>query len=152
MELHTMLQQRRAEASHSRSPLISPDKFQQRSGLSWKTGQDNDCIAMFARTGSLDNSSDRAFRASGEYVCENKAYRTRLILSSRRPTVSLAIDLGSITPNNQPDPVVWALGLVRVPLVNYLTKSGSRGQTGYYWSAYQNIDDVVRARQCSSPC
>jgi hypothetical protein len=93
--------------------------------------------------GRLDNSSDSAFRALNEYVCQNKAYH-RLISKSRRPTGSLAIDLGSITSNNQPDPVVWALGLVRDPLVTYATQSGAQNRTGYYWSAYQRIDDVVR--------
>jgi hypothetical protein len=58
---------------------------------------------------------------------------------------SFAIDLGSITPNNQPDPVVWAVGLVRDPLVNYVIESGFQRRTGFYWSAYQRIDDVVRA-------
>jgi hypothetical protein len=56
----------------------------------------------------------------------------------------LAFDLGSITPNNQPDPIVWAVGVVRESLVNYATESGFQNRAGYYWSAYQNIDDVVR--------
>jgi hypothetical protein len=73
-----------------------------------------------------------------------------LILISRWPVFSFAIDLGSITPNNQqPDPVVWALGLVRNPLVNYAIESGFQLRTGYYWASYQNIDDVVRARRQS---
>jgi hypothetical protein len=70
-----------------------------------------------------------------------------LIPISRWPVFSFAIDLGSVTPNNQqPDPVVWALGLVRNPLVNYVIPSGFQPRTGYYWSSYQNINDVVRAR------
>ncbi|KXN89757.1 hypothetical protein AN958_05297 [Leucoagaricus sp. SymC.cos] len=53
-----------------------------------------------------------------------------------------AVDLGTISPGSQPDPVVWAIGLVRDPLVAYPTASEVR--RGFYWSQYPDITAVVR--------
>jgi hypothetical protein len=50
------------------SPTYLSDKFQQRSGLTWRTGSDVDCRNMFAMNGSLTNSKDTAFRAVNECV------------------------------------------------------------------------------------
>ncbi|EKM77075.1 hypothetical protein AGABI1DRAFT_130801 [Agaricus bisporus var. burnettii JB137-S8] len=104
-----------------------------RPGLTWQTGNDLDCRNRFAENGSLTNVKDTNF---GDVRVLNSIER-------RVPAVSFAIDLGSITPNNQPDPVVWALGLVRDPLVSYSDGSRFQSRTGYYWSAYHNIDGVI---------
>ncbi|KAF7783395.1 hypothetical protein Agabi119p4_1419 [Agaricus bisporus var. burnettii] len=98
-----------------------------RPGLTWQTGADTDCRIRFAKSGSLLNSKDTNFRP----------------VNRQWPVFSFAIDLGSITPTTQPDPVVWALGLVRDPLVNYSAGSGFQSRIGYYWSAYHSIDDVI---------
>ncbi|EKM77069.1 hypothetical protein AGABI1DRAFT_108435 [Agaricus bisporus var. burnettii JB137-S8] len=98
-----------------------------RPGLTWQTGADTDCRTRFAQNGSLTNAKDTEFRP----------------VNSKWPVFTFAIDLGSITPTTQPDPVVWALGLVRDPLVNYSAGSGFQSRIGYYWSAYRGIDDVI---------
>ncbi|KAF7783408.1 hypothetical protein Agabi119p4_1432 [Agaricus bisporus var. burnettii] len=99
-----------------------------RPGLTWQTGADTVCRAGFAKNGSLTNAKDIHVRP----------------VNSNWPVFSFAIDLGLITPSAQPEPVVWALGLVRDPLVNYATEPGSfQLRTGYYWSAYHSIDDVI---------
>ena len=57
--------------------------------------------------------------------------------------LSFSIDLGTVSPVNQPDPVVWALGLVRDPLVTYTIDGFTQKRTAYYWSNYADIDEVV---------
>ncbi|XP_006457508.1 hypothetical protein AGABI2DRAFT_181692 [Agaricus bisporus var. bisporus H97] len=130
------------EPQHPKSMIDNADSAEdatayyatpKRPGLTWQTGNDLDCRNRFAENGSLTNVKDTNF---GDVRVLNSIER-------RVPAVSFAIDLGSITPNNQPDPVVWALGLVRDPLVSYSDGSRFQSRIGYYWSAYDNIDGVI---------
>ncbi|XP_006457506.1 hypothetical protein AGABI2DRAFT_123370 [Agaricus bisporus var. bisporus H97] len=103
-----------------------------RPGLTWQTGDgisdhNASCRPTFAQNGNLTNIQDTNFRP----------------VNSKWPGFCFGIDLGSIDPTTQPDPVVWALGLVRDPLVNYSAESGFQRRIGYYWSAYRSIDDVI---------
>ncbi|KAF7783398.1 hypothetical protein Agabi119p4_1422 [Agaricus bisporus var. burnettii] len=103
-----------------------------RPGLTWQTGDgisdhNASCRPTFAQNGNLTNIQDTNFRP----------------VNSKWPGFCFGIDLGSIDPTTQPDPVVWALGLVRDPLVNYSAGSGFQSRIGYYWSAYRSIDDVI---------
>ncbi|EKM77071.1 hypothetical protein AGABI1DRAFT_43976 [Agaricus bisporus var. burnettii JB137-S8] len=101
-----------------------------RSRLTWQSGSDKDCRANFTQDGKLANFKSTDHRPVNE--------------TGIWPVFSFAIDLGSVAPNNQPDSVVWALGLVRDPLVNYATTNPTyQNRTGYYWSTYRNIDDVI---------
>jgi hypothetical protein len=122
----------------------------QRPGLTWQTGYGADARIAFIQNGTLANSTDTAFRAVDEFVAPKNVVYLWLILISRWPSLSVAIDLGSVASNNQPDPVFWALGLVRDPLVNYTPGFGSQLpnqlRTGYYWSAYGSVDQVVSDR------
>ncbi|KXN87094.1 hypothetical protein AN958_09304 [Leucoagaricus sp. SymC.cos] len=97
-----------------------------RPGHVWRTGSSVDCRDLFGN-GTLSNGNDSAFRA----------------VDKNWPVFSHAVDLGTISPGSQPDPVVWALGLVRDPLLVYSTLMQAR--TGYYWSAYSDVDAVISA-------
>lgn len=59
---------------------------------------------------------------------------------------AFSIDLGTISPDSQPDPVVFALGIVRDPVVTYVTDTLIQNRSGYYWSAYPSIEQVVNTR------
>jgi hypothetical protein len=50
------------------SPTYLSDKFLQRSGLTWQTGEAGNCRGMFAMNGSLNNSRYTSFRAVNEYA------------------------------------------------------------------------------------
>ncbi len=63
--------------------------------------------------------------------------------TSAWPVFSFSVDLGTITPGAQVDPVVWSLGLVRDPLVTYTANGPEQSRSAYYWSTYSSIEGVV---------
>ncbi|KAF5361093.1 hypothetical protein D9756_005174 [Leucocoprinus leucothites] len=99
-----------------------------RSGSAWQTGNSGALRSLFIESGTLDNARDTDFRQ---------------INAEGFPGFSHSVDLGTISSTAQPDPVVWAIGLVRNPLIRYT--SLSRDQTGYYWSVHPNISSVITA-------
>lgn len=92
----------------------------------WQTASANLCRAMFTINGTLDNTGDSDFRAAN---------------SGNWPVFAHAVDLGTISPQSQPDPVVWAVGVVRDPLLTFPRISQNR--TGFFWSAYSDIGSVI---------
>lgn len=87
--------------------------------------------------------------------------RSSIIYDIRNFVVmGLAVDLGSITSTSSP--VVWGLGLVRDPVIQYATGTssprltagrlltttysdfaGSESRSSYFWSKYSSIGSVV---------
>jgi hypothetical protein len=57
---------------------------------------------------------------------------------------AFAVDLGTISPGSQPDPIVSALGLVRDPLVTYTTETSVQNCSGYYTTQYATPEAAVR--------
>ncbi|KAF9443521.1 hypothetical protein P691DRAFT_679373, partial [Macrolepiota fuliginosa MF-IS2] len=102
-----------------------------RSGFTWQTGSDGDCRGGFSANGSLANSGDSDFRAVGS--------------TTNQPVFAFSVDLGTVSPSSQLDPVVVALGLFRDPLVTYATESSMQNRSGYYWSEYSSIDQMITA-------
>ncbi|KAF9443524.1 hypothetical protein P691DRAFT_787943 [Macrolepiota fuliginosa MF-IS2] len=103
-----------------------------RTALTWQSGAAfDDAEAEFATNGSMANSRNISFRALGD----------------RFPVFSFSVDLGTVSPGSQPDPVVVALGVVRDPLVTYLAEPESppTSRSGYYWSAYSDIEEAISA-------
>ena len=67
-----------------------------------------------------------------------------LLLIPCRPfdTLAIAIDLGNIQSTLQP--VVWAIGVMRDPVVQFVNSKGQQEvRNAYYWSNYLNPRDVV---------
>ncbi|KAF5360962.1 hypothetical protein D9756_005161 [Leucocoprinus leucothites] len=98
------------------------------SGSTWQTESSGVCRQTFIDNGTLDGgqgTSPQTVNADGW------------------PGFAHALDLGNISSSVPQDPVVWAVGIVRDPLVGY--PGLSRDQTGYYWSAYPNISSVITA-------
>ncbi|KAJ3568846.1 hypothetical protein NP233_g5446 [Leucocoprinus birnbaumii] len=99
-----------------------------RSGFTFRAGSSVMCRKIFVQNGTLDDKQDTNYRA---------------INADDWPAFSYAVDLGTMTSGSQPDPVLWAIGLVRDPLLSY--PSIPRSQTGFYWLTYSNITNVVSA-------
>ena len=57
--------------------------------------------------------------------------------------VSLSQDLGVIS--SQSDPVVFAIGVVRDPVIKFVNQNiQDEDRSAYYWSSFSSIHDVVR--------
>ena len=70
---------------------------------------------------------------------------SRLLLTNRRPTheaLAIALDLGTIQSTSEP--IVWAVGVMRDPVIQYTNASGQREErSAYYWANYTTIHDTV---------
>ncbi|KAJ3489251.1 hypothetical protein NLI96_g2242 [Meripilus lineatus] len=93
---------------------------------SWQTGEDVALRTQFVNNGVLQYTQDTSFRG----------------VSDKWPVFSLAHDLGLV--NSASDPVVFAVGHVRDPAVEYL---GANGQTQhrslYFWTKYNSVSDAL---------
>ena len=59
--------------------------------------------------------------------------------------LGISVDIGSMEPGIGLDPVVFTIGLVRDPVVQYTNgNSQLEERNAYYWANFSTIDDVVR--------
>ncbi|KAF5343348.1 hypothetical protein D9758_014189 [Tetrapyrgos nigripes] len=98
--------------------------------LTWKTGDVDSVRPLFVEQGSLDNNGDTGFR----------------VINDRLPVFAIAADLGKIQSTSQP--VVWSLGVVRDPMVQYILPSEKQeSRRPYFFSdprfSSQKIEDVI---------
>ncbi|THV01317.1 hypothetical protein K435DRAFT_853871 [Dendrothele bispora CBS 962.96] len=101
--------------------------------VSWKTGDANITRPLFQDQGKLDNETDTSFR----------------VVNDQLPVFAFAADLGVL--RNTPSSLVWALGVVRDPVVRYAaspdTSTSPRDQRPYFYSdsrfSSQRIEDVI---------
>ncbi|CAA7266374.1 unnamed protein product [Cyclocybe aegerita] len=103
---------------HFAAELASP-------GLTYQTGPAGEMRSQFISNGRLANTQDSDFRA----------------IRSNWPVLAIAMDLGSITQTSTP--VVWAIGLLRDPVIRYVRDAGIESRTSYFWTKYQSIGDAV---------
>ncbi|KAG9084624.1 hypothetical protein FS749_005086, partial [Ceratobasidium sp. UAMH 11750] len=89
--------------------------------------QDTVVRAAFIKQGALDNSQDTQYRA----------------ISDRWPVFAFARDIGSTT-NSAANPLVFAVGHVRDPLVQYVVAGNKLEERHPYWlSKYPNATDMI---------
>lgn len=73
------------------------------------------------------NSQDNNFRA----------------INDNFPVFGFAKDLGSV--KDATDPVIFSIGLIRDPAVQYIVADGAmQDRSLYFWSQYQSAADAVR--------
>ncbi|QRW18759.1 glutaminase GtaA [Rhizoctonia solani] len=97
--------------------------------LTYATGEDRTLRTAFVTKGVLDNSQDTQFRA----------------INDRWPVFAFARDIGSITDSTK-NPVVFAVGHVRDPLVQYIIAGNQQQERHPYWlSKYANANDALSA-------
>ncbi|TDL21956.1 DUF1793-domain-containing protein [Rickenella mellea] len=108
-------------------------------GLSttWQIGRDTDVRGQFNTSGGLLQTQESNFRA----------------ISTNPPVFGMSIALGNITTTSTP--VVWLLGLLRDPVVQYTNGDGNNElRSSYFWSQYTTpqgainflLNDFTRAR------
>ncbi|KAF9443523.1 hypothetical protein P691DRAFT_407186 [Macrolepiota fuliginosa MF-IS2] len=106
-----------------------------RSGIAWQIGEEVAVRAGFNERGSLTNSADVP---QARTVGPTTTFQNWLVFA-------FSVDLGTIAPGNQPDPVVVALGIVRDPSIANATEPSVQNRRSYYWSAYSGMEEVVSA-------
>ena len=106
----------------------------QASGVTYQIGADVDVRSQFVNNSVLLNSQDTQFRA----------------ISDRFPVFAFAHDLGQVSAPTAP--VVYSIGHVRDPVVQYIILSGGmQARSSYFWTRFAKIGDAVNSRISSSP-
>ncbi|KAK0199092.1 hypothetical protein F5146DRAFT_120113 [Armillaria mellea] len=91
----------------------------------YETGTDSVVRGGFARNGTLLNTEDVNFRAISDHFV----------------VLSHAVNFNSIT--STASSVVWAIGLVRDPVVSFNSTSVISNRSSYFWTAYNTISDAI---------
>lgn len=97
----------------------------QTQGTTYQSGEDEVVRSQFVNNTTLLNTQDTQFRA----------------VSDRWPVFGMAHDLGQVSSTSAP--VVWSVGHVRDPAVEYIVQGGFQNRSLYFWSQYLNISDAV---------
>ncbi|KAG6830824.1 hypothetical protein H0H92_014476 [Tricholoma furcatifolium] len=91
----------------------------------YQTGQDVVVRAQFINNGVLPNTQDTSFRA----------------INDDWPVFALAHDLGEI--NNASTPVLFSIGHVRDPALQYVVSGGTQARSVYFWSQYSSVSSLI---------
>ncbi|KAE9407196.1 DUF1793-domain-containing protein [Gymnopus androsaceus JB14] len=95
-------------------------------GTTYQTGQDIVVRAQFINNGVLSDTVDTNYRA----------------VSDDWPVFALAHLLGDVT--STPQSVVFSIGQVRDPVIEYIQQDNTfEGRSYYFWSAYSTIAEVI---------
>ena len=106
----------------------------QTNSLTYQAGQDIVVRAQFINNGVLANTEDTNFRA----------------VSDDWPVFALAHDLGTVAASEASPTVVYALGHVRDPAIQYIiADNGRQDRSLYFWSQYASVADIVRSPCCA---
>ncbi|KAK0233866.1 hypothetical protein IW262DRAFT_1505074 [Armillaria fumosa] len=91
----------------------------------YETGAYSVVRGDFARNGALFNTVDVEFRAISDHLV----------------VLSHAVNLSNIT--STASSVVWAIGLVRDPVISLNSTSVISNRRSYFWTAYNTISDAI---------
>ncbi|RPD78548.1 DUF1793-domain-containing protein [Lentinus tigrinus ALCF2SS1-7] len=96
-------------------------------GTTYQTGQDILVRAQFITNGTLANTQDTAFRA----------------VSNNWPVFAFAHDLGTVSAAAT-DPVVYAVGHIRDPVVQYIIVNNAiQNRSSYFLTRFASIGDAI---------
>ncbi|TFK38775.1 hypothetical protein BDQ12DRAFT_651125 [Crucibulum laeve] len=96
-----------------------------RSDMTWQTGTDVLLRRNFSDGSLLKNIQDTDFRN----------------IAPIWPVLAFAVDLGTITQTSES--LVWAIGVVRDPLIRYVKGSGAELRSSYFRSKYDTVNAAV---------
>ncbi|KAI0727370.1 hypothetical protein C8Q72DRAFT_463133 [Fomitopsis betulina] len=94
----------------------------------WQTCQDTVCYETFFSSGALSSTND------------NDTFRA---ISTDLPVFAFSVDFGTVSATQEP--VVWAVGHVRDPSIQYSLSGDVTSLRPLYTTEYFNITDVVEA-------
>jgi hypothetical protein len=93
--------------------------------MTWQTCSSVTCRLAFFSNGRLTNTSDTLYRE----------------ISRNWPVMAYALNLGSITQTSRP--MVFALGLVRDPVVRYMKDGMFQSRSSLWWTRWSSVGNVV---------
>ena len=106
----------------------------QTSGTTYQTGQDTVVRGQFIQSGVLANTEDVKFRA----------------ISDNWPVFAFAHNLGTVSVAT--DPVIFTVGHVRDPAVQYIVTGGAlQDRSVYFQSQFSSVADAVSILRVVSP-
>ncbi|PBK76596.1 hypothetical protein ARMSODRAFT_948409 [Armillaria solidipes] len=91
----------------------------------YETGADTVVRGDFSTRGALLNTADVKFRAISDHFV----------------VLGHAVNLNNITSTTSS--VVWAIGLVRDPVISLYSTSANNSRSSYFWTAYNTVSDAV---------
>ncbi|PBL00369.1 hypothetical protein ARMGADRAFT_1072730 [Armillaria gallica] len=91
----------------------------------YETGAYTDVRGDFLTRGALNNTPDVNFRA----------------IRDRWVVLGHAVNLNNITSTTSS--VVWAIGLVRDPVISLYSTGANNSRSSYFWTAYNTVSDAV---------
>ncbi|KAK0463852.1 uncharacterized protein EV420DRAFT_1264522 [Desarmillaria tabescens] len=91
----------------------------------YETGGYNDVGDDFMRNGTLFDSEDNNFRR----------------IEDNFPVLGHAVNLKNITRTTSS--VVWAIGLVRDPVIRFDSTSANNSRSSYFWTTYNTVSDAI---------
>ena len=96
----------------------------------FQSGQDIVVRGTFTANGTLPNTQDTVFRS----------------ISDNWPVFGLARDLGIVTSEST-DPVVFSVGHVRDPAIEYIIAGGqSQNRSSFFFTQYESAKEAVRSQ------
>ncbi|KAJ7682669.1 DUF1793-domain-containing protein [Mycena polygramma] len=97
-------------------------------GATYQTGADVTVRAQFINNGKLPNTVDTGFRA----------------INNNWPVFGLAHDLGNVTGTTVTTPVVFSVGHIRDPAIQYIIDGGAlQSRSLYFLSQFSTASDVI---------
>ena len=114
--------------------------------LSWEIGKAGLMRNAFVNGTGLQNRTDSNFNVVTGYVSHGNWVIFVLMRTSYSATEGLAIsvDIGTIQPGTESNPVVYTIGVVRDPVIQYTNGNNElEERRAYYWANFTSINDVV---------
>lgn len=121
----------------------------QRSGISWQIGLSGVMRGLFANGTGLNNSINSNFHPVEQFVL----YRCGSYLAdyvrwygpSPFDSIAIAADLGIV--QSSIDPIVWAVGVLRDPLIQFTDSQGEIQElNAFYRSNISSLPTIVNVR------
>lgn len=107
----------------------------QRNGISWQISSSDPQRTAAANETTLTDSAESTFHAVGDPF----------------DVLGIMVDVGSVS-STPTDPLVYAVGVVRDPVVQYMNKQVQlETRSSYFWGTYSNVHDLVRSAMPMRP-
>ena len=115
-------------------------------GLSWEIDNAGFMRNAFVNGTGLQNRTDSNFNVVTGYVSHGNWVIFVLMRTSYSAAegLGISVDIGTIQPGIESNPVVYTIGVVRDPVIQYTNGNNEpEERRAYYWANFTSINDVV---------
>ena len=94
----------------------------------------------------MRNRTDNNFNVATEYVPYGNwvIFALTRTLYSSAEGLAISVDIGNIQPGIESNPVVYTIGVVRDPVIQYTNGNNElEERRAYYWANFTSINDAV---------